>query len=159
MAQKPDERDRLFATNHKAGRDYEILETYEVGVELKGTEIKSIRLHHVTIDDSFARIDGGQAMLYNMHIGAYAQGGLYNVDPVRPRRLLLHKRQLERIAGMMSRQRLTLVPLRLYEQHGFAKIELAVGKGKRVFEKRDRIREREIDRDLARRVRHDRSSD
>ena len=159
MAKKQEERDRLFATNHKAGRDYEILETYEAGVMLVGTEIKSIRLHRVTLDDSFARIDGGEAMLYNMHIGAYAQGGRYNVDPVRPRRLLLHKRQLERIAGLMSKQRLTLVPLKLYEQHGFAKVLLAVGKGKRVFEKRDRIREREIDRDLARRVRHDRSSD
>lgn len=156
---KREARDQLFATNHKAGRDYEILETYEAGVVLVGTEIKSIRLHRVTLDDSFARIDGGEAMLYNMHIGAYAQGGRYNVDPVRPRRLLLHRRQLERIAGLMSRQRLTLVPLKLYEQHGFAKVLLAVGKGKRVFEKRDRIREREIDRDLSRRVRHDRSSD
>ena len=154
---KTEDRDRLFATNHKAGRDYEILETYEAGVVLVGTEIKSIRMHRVTLDDSFARIDGGQPMLYNMHIGAYAQGGRYNVDPVRPRRLLLHRRQLERIAGIMSRQRLTLVPLKLYEQHGFAKVLLAVGKGKRVFEKRDRIREREIDRDLQRRVRKDAS--
>ena len=144
-----------FATNHKARRDYAILETYEVGVELKGTEIKSIRQHRVTIDDSFARIDGGQLFLYNMHVSPYEQGGRYNVEPTRPRRLLMHRRQIERLHGLLSLQRVTLIPLRLYEKHGLAKIELAVGKGKRVFEKRDRIREREADRDIQRRMRHD----
>ena len=144
-----------FATNHKARRDYGILETYEAGVELKGTEIKSIRQHRVTIDDSFARIDGGQLFLYNMHISPYEQGGRYNVEPTRPRRLLMHRRQIERLHGLLSLQRVTLIPLRLYEKHGLAKIELAVGKGKRVFEKRDRIREREADRDIQRRMHHD----
>jgi SsrA-binding protein len=148
----------VFATNHKARRDYDILETHEAGLALVGTEIKSIRQHRVTLDDSFARIDGGEAFLYNMHVGAYAQGGRFNVDPVRPRKLLLHRRELDRLAGVLSRQRVALIPLRLYEQHGLAKVELAVGKGKRVFEKRDRIREREIDRDLRRRMRHDRPS-
>ena len=144
-----------FATNHKARRDYEILETYEAGVELKGTEIKSIRQHRVTIDDSFARIDGRQLFLYNMHVSPYEQGGRYNVEPTRLRRLLLHRGQIERLHGLLSQQRVTLIPLRLYEKHGLAKIELAVGKGKRVFEKRDRIREREADRDIQRRMRHD----
>ena len=144
-----------FATNHKARRDYEILETYEAGVELKGTEIKSIRQHRVTIDDSFARIDGRQLFLYNMHVSPYEQGGRANVEPTRLRRLLLHRGQIERLHGLLSQQRVTLIPLRLYEKHGLAKIELAVGKGKRVFEKRDRIREREADRDIQRRMRHD----
>ena len=154
-APKPGAADRTFATNHKARRDYTILETFEAGLELKGTEIKSIRQHRVTIDDSFARIDGGQLFLYNMHIGPYEQGGRWNVDPMRLRKLLMHRRQIDRLAGLLSQQRVTLVPLRLYEQHGLAKIELAVGKGKRVFEKRDRIRERETERELRRRMRHD----
>ena len=143
----------LFATNHKAGRDYEILERFEAGIELKGTEIKSIRLHRVSIDDSFARIDDGELFLYNMHISHYEQGGRENVDPIRVRKLLMHRRELERLNGQLTQKRLTLIPLRLYQQHGLAKVELALGKGKRVFEKRDRIREREIDRDLQRRTR------
>ena len=145
----------LFARNRKALRDYEILETYEAGLELKGTEIKSIRQHRVTIDDSFARIDGDELFLYNMHISPYEQGGRYNVEPTRLRRLLMHRGQIERLHGVLSLQRVTLIPLRLYEKHGLAKIELAVGKGKRVFEKRDRIREREADREIQRRMRHD----
>jgi SsrA-binding protein len=144
-----------FATNHKARRDYAVLETYEVGVELKGTEIKSIRQHRVTIDDSFARIDGGELFLYNMHVSPYEQGGRWNVGPTRPRKLLMHRREIDRLAGLLAQQRVTLIPLRLYEKHGLAKIELALGKGKRVFEKRDRIREREADREIQRRMRHD----
>ena len=152
---KPKYAEPTLATNHKARRDYTVLESYEAGVELKGTEIKSIRQHRVTIDDSFARIDGDQLFLYNMHISPYEQGGRYNVEPTRPRRLLMHRREIDRLNGLLSQQRLTLIPLRLYEKHGLAKIELAVGKGKRVFEKRDRIREREADREIQRRMRHD----
>ena len=152
---RPKRAEPTLATNHKARRDYTVLESYEAGVELKGTEIKSIRQHRVTIDDSFARIDGDQLFLYNMHISPYEQGGRYNVEPTRPRRLLMHRREIDRLNGLLSQQRLTLIPLRLYEKHGLAKIELAVGKGKRVFEKRDRIREREADREIQRRMRHD----
>ena len=152
---RPKPAEPTLATNHKARRDYTVLESYEAGVELKGTEIKSIRQHRVTIDDSFARIDGDQLFLYNMHISPYEQGGRYNVEPTRPRRLLMHRREIDRLNGLLSQQRLTLIPLRLYEKHGLVKIELAVGKGKRVFEKRDRIREREADREIQRRMRHD----
>ena len=152
---RPQRAEPTLATNHKARRDYTVLESYEAGVELKGTEIKSIRQHRVTIDDSFARIDGDQLFLYNMHISPYEQGGRYNVEPTRPRRLLMHRREIDRLNGLLSQQRLTLIPLRLYEKHGLAKIELAVGKGKRVFEKRDRIREREADREIQRRMRHE----
>jgi len=144
-----------FATNHKAGRDYDLLERYEAGIELKGTEIKSIRQHRVSIDDSFARIDEGELFLYNMHVSPYEQGGRFNVDPIRVRKLLMHRRQIDRLAGLLGQKRLTLVPLRLYQQHGLVKVELAVGRGRRIFEKRERIREREIERDLQRRVRHD----
>ena len=146
----------VFATNRKARHDYEILESFEAGVQLTGTEIKSIRQRRVSLDDSFARIDGGELFLYNMHISPYQQGGRFNVEPARVRKLLLHRREIDRLAGLLTQKRLTLVPLRLYQQRGVAKVELAVGKGKRIFEKRDRIREREIDRDLQRRIRHDR---
>ena len=143
----------IFATNHKARRDYDILESFEAGIELKGTEIKSIRQHRVSIDDSFARIDGGELFLYNMHISPYEQGGRYNVEPTRVRKLLMHRRQIDRLAGVLSQKRVTLIPLRLYQQHGLVKVEVAVGKGKRVFEKRDRIREREVQREIQRTVR------
>lgn len=143
----------VFATNHKARRDYDILETYEAGLELKGTEVKSIRRHRVSIDDSFARIEGGELWLYNMHVNPYEQGGRYNLDPIRQRKLLMHREQINRLAGLLSQKRVTVIPLRLYQQHGLVKIELALGRGKRVFEKRDRIRERELDRELGRAVR------
>ena len=142
-----------FATNHKARRDYDILESHETGIELKGTEIKSIRQHRVSIDDSFARVDEGELFLYNMHISPYEQGGRFNVEPTRVRKLLMHRREIDRLAGRLSQQRLTLIPLRLYQQHGLVKVELALGKGKRIFEKRDRIRERETERELQRAVR------
>ena len=145
-----------FATNHKARRDYEILETFEAGVELKGTEIKSIRQHRASLEGSFARVDGGQLYLYNMHVSAYEQGGRWNVEPDRVRRLLMHRRQITRLHGLLTQKRLTLVALRLYQQHGLVKIEVALGKGKRIFEKRDRIREREADREIQRRLRKDR---
>ena len=153
MAPKQGTPAEVFATNHKARRDYDILDTFESGIELKGTEIKSIRRHHVSIDDSFARIDEGELFLYNMHISPYEQGGRFNVEPIRVRKLLMHRREIDRLAGRLTQQRLTLIPLRLYQQHGLVKVELAVGKGKRVFEKRERIREREADRELQRMVR------
>ena len=150
---KPEEPGETFATNHKARRDYDILDSFEVGLQLTGTEIKSIRQRRVTIDDSFARIDGSELFLYNMHVTPYPQGGRYNPEPARVRKLLMHRRQIDRLAGMLTQRRLTLVPLRLYQVRGLAKIELAVGKGKRLFEKRDRIRERESDREIQRALR------
>ncbi len=142
-----------FATNHKAGRDYDLLEKLEAGLELKGTEIKSIRARRASIDDSFARIDGEEVFLYNMHVSPYAQGGPFNHEPTRTRKLLLHRREIDRLNGLITQKRLALIPLRLYEQRGLVKVELAVGRGRRVFEKRDRIRERELDRQLRRSIR------
>ena len=143
----------VFATNHKARRDYDILETFEAGIELKGTEIKSIRQHRVSVDDSFARIDGSELFLYNMHVSPYEQGNRFNVEPMRMRKLLMHRHELDRLEGLLTQKRLTVVPLRLYQQRGLVKVELAVGKGKRLFEKRDRIRERETAREIQRLVR------
>lgn len=149
-----------LATHRKALRDYHILESLEVGLVLVGTEIKSIRNRQVSLEDSFARIDEGELFLYNMHVSPYQQGGRYNVEPTRVRKLLLHRRQIERLNGLLTRKGLALVPLRLYLKHGLAKVELAVGKGKKRYEKRDTIREREMDRELRRtfkehRRRHD----
>src|SRR3989338_7530736 len=132
----------VFATNHKARRDYDILESHETGIELKGTEIKSIRAHRVSIDDSFARVDAGELLLYNMHVSAYAQGGRFNVEPARVRRLLMHRRQIDRLSGLLTQKR-----------QGLGKVEVGLGRGRRIFEKRDRIRERETDRELQRAVR------
>ncbi|MBI2104872.1 MAG: SsrA-binding protein SmpB [Candidatus Omnitrophica bacterium] len=150
---RPGSTEGLFATNHKARRDYDILEAFETGIELRGTEVKSIRGHRVSLDDSFARIDGGELFLYNMHVTPYEQGGRWNVEPTRVRRLLMHRREIERLAGLLTQKRVTLIPLRVYQRHGLVKVELAVGRGKRVFEKRDRIREREMDREIQRAVR------
>ena len=140
----------LLATNHKALRDYEILESLEAGIVLAGTEIKSVRNHQASLDESFGRIEGGEVILYNMHISPYEQGGRFNVEPARPRKLLLHRRQIERLNGLLSRKGLALVPLRLYLVRGMAKVELAVGKGKKLYEKRDVIRKRDTDRELRR---------
>jgi len=140
----------VFATHRKALRDYHILESLEAGIELKGTEIKSIRNRRVSLEDSFARIDRGEVFLYNMHVSLYEQGGRYNVEPKRLRKLLLRRREIERLRGLLSQKGVTLVPLRLYQQHGLAKLELAVAKGKRQYEKRDAIRERELERELRR---------
>ncbi len=154
MAKAPDARTgSTFATNRKAHRDYAILDTFEAGLELKGTEIKSIRQHRVSLDDSFARIDEGELFLYNMHVSPYEQGGRYNVDPMRPRKLLMHRRELARLAGVVSQKHVTLVPLRLYQHRGLAKGELAVGKGRGPYGKRERIQERETDRELRRMLR------
>ena len=140
----------VLATHRKALRDYHVLESVEAGIVLVGTEIKSIRNRRVSLEDSFARVDGGEAFLYNMHVSPYEQGGRYNVEPKRLRKLLLQKRQIERFNGLLSQKGLTLIPLRLYLKHGLAKLELAVCKGKRQYEKRDQIRERESDRELRR---------
>ena len=145
--------DPAFARNRKALHNYKILETHEAGIELKGTEIKSIRKHQASLDGSFARIEEGEVFLYNMHISPYEQGNRYNVEPLRTRKLLLHRREIERLRGVMTQKRLTLVPLKLYEKHGMAKIELALGRGRREYEKRDRIRKEESDRDLRQMVR------
>jgi SsrA-binding protein len=150
MAEKKPSDDVLIATHHSALRDYHILETMEAGIVLAGSEIKSIRGRRVTIEDSFGRVDGGEVFLYNMHVNPYEQAGRFNVDTRRIRKLLLHKQQIKRLNGLLTQRGTTLIPLRLYLKHGLAKVALAVGKGKRVYEHRDTIREREIQRELRR---------
>jgi SsrA-binding protein len=142
--------------NHKARRDYLITETYEAGIELKGTEVKSLRNARASIDDAFARVERGQCWLYNAHINPYEFGNRYNVDPLRPRRLLLHKKEIDRLAGQLNAKGMALVPLKIFFTKSFAKVQLGLGKGKTEIDKRETLKrktaEREIDRALLDRV-------
>lgn len=138
----------IIATNRKAGRDYELLDRLEAGIVLTGTEIKSLRQHSANLNDSFARIVRGEIFLYHCHISPYAQGNRFNVDPVRNRKLLLHRKEIERLIGQTARKGHSLIPTKLYLKHGLVKVELAVGKGRREYEKRDAIRRAETRREL-----------
>jgi len=147
-AERPAE--RVFATNRKAFHDYEILESLEAGIELTGTEIKSVRAGKLNLRESYARVQDGEVWLYNMHISPYDQGNRWNHEPLRPRRLLLHRGEIGKLAVKSKEQGLTLVPLRMYANKGHAKVELAVVRGKRQYDKRAAIAERESKRDLDR---------
>jgi len=137
---------KLIATNRKASRDYVIMETFEAGIELKGSEVKSLRMGKMNLNDSFARIEGGEVILYNTHISPYAQASYLNVEPTRPRRLLLHKRQIMKLTGSLTQRGFTLVPLKAYfNERGKAKVELALCKGKKLYDRRETIKRREAD--------------
>lgn len=148
--------EKIIATNRKAHFNYAILESFEAGMELRGTEVKSIRTGHASLNDSFARSENGEIFLYNMHIAPYEFGNIANVDSVRPRKLLLHKRQIRHLVGEIATKHLTLIPLKLYFKNGIAKIELGLAKGKQLYDKRQTIRKRESDRELRRISRHKR---
>jgi len=142
-----------IATNKKAFRDYAIIMAVEAGIELKGSEVKSLREGNVNLSDSFARIEDGQAFLYNTHISPYAQASYLNVDSVRSRRLLLHKKEIRKLEMDLSQKGLTLVPLKMYfNAKGFAKLELALCKGKKSYDHRDDIKRKEIDRKIRQRM-------
>jgi len=140
----------VVARNPIAGRDFHILETMEAGIVLAGAEVKSIRAHRVHLRDSFARIDEGRVVLYNLEISPYAQAGPFAPEPKRPRTLLLHRAQIERLKGQLERGGTTLIPVSLYFKHGLAKIALGLAQGKKTFDKRETIRRRESDREMAR---------
>ena len=140
-----------ITTNRKAHRDYEVLESFECGIELKGSEVKSLRDGQANMNDSFARIEGGQVVLYNTHISPYAQASYLNSDPIRVRRLLLHKKQIQKLAEQIAQKGLTLIPLKAYfNDRGFAKIDLGLCKGKKLYDKREDIKRRETDRQMRR---------
>lgn len=146
--------DKIEVRNRKARRDYEILKVWEAGIELKGSEVKSIRDSRVNLNDSFARVENGQVLLYNMHISPYAEASFFNVDPVRVRRLLLHKNQINKITGEVLQRGLTLVPLRLYfNQRGFVKIELGLCRGKKLYDRREVVKRREAELEIRRAIR------
>ncbi len=140
---------KVVATNKKAYTDYEILETYEAGIVLKGTEVKSLREGNVHFKDSFCRFKDGELYLLNLHISPYRHGSIHNHDPERPRKLLLHKRELKRLIGKVQEEGVTIVPLKIYfNDRGFAKVEIAVARGKKKYDKREAIKKRELEKKL-----------
>jgi SsrA-binding protein len=152
MAKKPkpaDEKDETqpIADNRKAFHDYHILETFEAGVALLGTEVKGIREGQANLRDSFARVEGGEVWLFNVHINPYSHRGYVDHDPRRKRRLLLHKAEIRKLIGKTVEKGLTLVPTRLYFKGGKVKVALALAKGKQAHDKRETLRRREIDRE------------
>ena len=153
MAAHPKDSDdgkRNIARNPKATHDYHILETWEAGLVLKGTEVKSLREAKATLVGAFARIHRGEVLLEGLHITPYEQGNRYNHVPDRSRKLLLHKREIQRLIGSVEQKGLTLVPLELYWKDGRAKIALALGRGKKLHDKRESLKQRDAARDLAR---------
>lgn len=139
-----------LAENRKARHDYFIEETIEAGIALVGTEVKSIRAGKCNLKESYAEIDNGEVIIRSMHISPYEQGNIFNVDPIRPRKLLLHKEQIRRFAGLLSQQGLTLIPLSLYLKEGKVKVALGLCRGKKTYDKRDSMLEKAHKRDIAR---------
>jgi len=145
--------DRPIATNRKAYHDFEVLETHEAGLVLRGTEVKALREGRADLKESYARIERDEAWLLGCHISPYGQGNRANHDPLRPRKLLLHRAEINRLLGRVMEKGLTLVPLRLYFKGGRAKVELGLARGRRTIDKRHVIREREERREMARALR------
>jgi SsrA-binding protein len=150
---KPDAGEKLVASNRRAHHNFDILETHEAGLVLQGTEVKSLRASRADLKESYARIDGTEAWLLGLHISPYAQGNRANHDPLRPRKLLLHRAELNRLLGKIMEKGLTLVPLRLYFKQGRAKVELGLARGRKTLDKRHAIREREETREVQRALR------
>lgn len=139
---------RTLAENRKARHDYFIEESFEAGIELFGTEVKSVKLGKANLKDSYADVKNGEIYLYNLHISPYEKGNIFNRDPLRDRRLLLHKSEIRRLEGVISREGLTLVPLSLYEVRGLVKVQLAIAKGKKLYDKRDDMAKRDAKREV-----------
>ncbi len=155
MAQKPDKEPekkqiKVVASNRKARHDFEVLESLEAGISLLGSEVKSLRDGKATLKDSYATASRGQVILYNMHISPYEKTGYAGHEPERPRRLLLHEKEIRKLIAMTDEKGLTLIPLRLYFKGKYAKVELAICRGKRLYDKRASIMDREIKRDMER---------
>ncbi len=140
----------IIARNKKAKHDFNIEETYEAGIILKGTEIKSIRERKVNLKDSFALVENGEVYLYNMHISPYKEGNRYNHEPERVRKLLLHKKQIRKLIGYTKQKGYTLVPLSIYIRNNLAKVELALAKGKNIHDKRRDIARKTAQREVER---------
>jgi SsrA-binding protein len=141
--------EKVVASNRKARHDYQILETIECGIVLTGDEVKSLRGGRASLTEAYARVRDGEAWLEGMHVPPYEQGDKRRLLPTRPRKLLLHRREIDKLAAEQQEQRLTLVPLRVYFTHGVAKVEIGVGRGKREHEKRQSIAKREQEREIA----------
>ena len=153
MPEKKDERERDVAVNRRAYHDYFVDEKYEAGIMLTGTEVKSVRNGRANLRDGFVRIDGREAWLENVHISPYAQGNLMNHEPLRPRKLLLHRKQIASLIGKVRQKGYTLIPLRVYFARNRAKVEIGLARGKRQYDKRQAIAERDAKREIERAMR------
>jgi SsrA-binding protein len=149
---KKESRNKVLAENRKARHDFFIEEAMEAGIELVGTEVKSIRAGKANLRDSYAEVRDGEVFVYNMHISPYEKGNIYNRDPLRVRRLLLHKKEITRLAGFITQKGFTLVPLSLYLKDGKIKMNLAVARGKKDYDKRDTMLEKDAKRDMDRQM-------
>jgi len=141
---------KVFAKNKKAFFDYEILDTFEAGIQLQGTEVKSIKDARVSIKEAFVKVIGGEIYLVNAHVNEYEQGNRNNHEPTRSRKLLLHRRQIDRLMGKVKEAGLTLVPIKLYQKDRLIKVEIALAKGKKTHDKRSSIKERDLQREMGR---------
>ena len=143
---------KLITSNRKAYHEYFIIEKYEAGIELFGTEVKSLRAGKVNLKEAYASIQDGEVFVHGMHISPYEQGHIFNKDPLRDKKLLLHKSEIMKLIGSVKLDGLTLVPLSLYFRNGKIKVELGVCKGKKLYDKRETIAKRDADRDIDRRM-------
>ncbi len=144
--------DKPLAQNRKASHDYTIEETVEAGIELRGTEIKSIRRGSANLKDAYARVYKGEMYVYNMHIAPYEEGNRYNHDPLRTRKLLLKRKQIDKLYGISKETGYALIPLKLYIKNGFCKMLLGVAKGKKKYDKRESLKQKQMKRDIDRAI-------
>ena len=141
---------KLVANNKKAYHDYFILEKYEAGIELAGTEVKSLRAGKCSIKEAYVRVDNGEVFVVGMNISPYEQGNIFNKDPLRVRKLLLHKAEIAKLAGAVSEKTMTIMPLQVYFKNGRAKLEIGIAKGKKIYDKREDIARKDAKRDMER---------
>ncbi len=141
---------RLISKNKKAWHDYFVQEAFEAGIELTGTEVKSVRAGHVNLKDSWCDIENGELFLKAMHISPYEKGNVFNRDPIRRRRLLMHKREIGRLLGLLKQQGLTLIPLKIYFKRSLVKVEVGLCKGKKLYDKRNDLAKRDAGREMQR---------
>ncbi|MCX7983215.1 MAG: SsrA-binding protein SmpB [Syntrophales bacterium] len=153
MTKEKAESVKVVAQNKSARVNYSILDTYEAGIVLTGTEVKSIREGRVSLKDSYAAVDNGEVWLYDLHVSPYSHGNRYNHDPLRPRKLLLHRREIKRLYGKSRERGLTLVPLSIYFKRGKVKVSLGVGQGKKIHDRREEIKRRDDRRAIERALR------
>lgn len=153
---EPEKKIKVIITNRKAFRDYEIINRYEAGLSLVGSEVKSLRLGKVQMADAYAMVEGGEVFLVNMHINPYEMANLENHDPTRKRRLLLNKREIRKLWGAANEKGFTIIPLKIYFKGPYAKVEIATARGKKKYDKRQAIAKREADREIERKMRNSR---
>lgn len=141
---------KLVANNKKAYHDYFLEEDYEAGIELHGTEVKSMRMGKCSIKEAFIRIEKGEVFIYQMHVSPYEKGNIFNKDPLRPRKLLLHKKEIEKLAGKVAEKGYTIVPVEVYLNNGLVKVKISLARGKKLYDKRDDIAKKDMRREAQR---------